>query len=310
MDANIFDWVETTPTIASSNVPKRGNVGKKNKTTNKTKEKKLKGTIVDLTKAGPSDVSWPFDPDRHLMVVPVCGTYQGMLKLYCESALMTAPYDNYVAVYLDQNNKQYPVRWVDFRRYKQNLFISDELVNGFFWMMGNKFKEHKLRFGNSSLWSTYLSPDHVDVEQVKRILGNLLLADDKGAFVPVHVNGNHWLLVYILVIDKVIHVYDSLDITNTLLELRFVRYLSLVFGADVKWKTKSHHRDLRVQRQKDSTSCGFLTCWYAYQLATGGSVDVWEEGEWDSKIANIKESVMLSLLRRSISDDLFTRVNL
>jgi hypothetical protein len=70
---------------------------------------------VDLSKAAPSDLSRPFDPDRHLMVVPVRGTYEGMLKLYCESALMTAPYDNYVAVYLDQKNKQYPVRWVDFR---------------------------------------------------------------------------------------------------------------------------------------------------------------------------------------------------
>jgi hypothetical protein len=64
------------------------------------------------------------------------------------------------------------------------------------------------------------------------------------------------------------------------------------------WTVESNYQ-ASIQRQNDSHSCAFFTCWYFYQLVTGGSIEPWE-GDWENKISKIAEDVFVSLVNRKV----------
>ena len=48
-------------------------------------------------------------------------------------------------------------------------------------------------------------------------------------------------------------------------------------------------------------SCAFFTCWYAYELATGGSVGVWlTDLDWKMRVKVIAQQVFISLVSKKI----------
>jgi hypothetical protein len=60
-----------------------------------------------------------------------------------------------------------------------------------------------------------------------------------------------------------------------------------------------HYNDAKIQRQNDSHSCAFFTCWYACQLARQGSIGVWMDS-WEDRISGISRKIMMSLIERCI----------
>ena len=75
----------------------------------------------------------------------------------------------------------------------------------------------------------------------------------------------------------------------------------MVLSDDNPWIVNNHYRD-NIQRQSDSHSCAFFTCWYAYQLAIGGSVGTWPTNiHWPSRVKDISTDVMISLVSRTLS---------
>jgi Ulp1 family protease len=79
--------------------------------------------------------------------------------------------------------------------------------------------------------------DHV---KVKRILKPLVIGDVDEAFMPVFVNGRHWLLIWISVKEQCLHVNDSLDLKHTVIEICMLDSLSQVLSINVKWSTNNH----------------------------------------------------------------------
>jgi hypothetical protein len=70
------------------------------------------------------------------------------------------------------------------------------------------------------------------------------------------------------------------------------------YDEDKPWAVEKKYR-ASIQRQNDTHSCAFFTCWYFYQLVTGGSIEPWE-GDWDSKTASISEDIMVSLVNHKL----------
>jgi hypothetical protein len=46
-----------------------------------------------------------------------------------------------------------------------------------------------------------------------------------------------------------------------------------------------------IQRQHDSVSCGWFTCWYAYLIATNKSVAKWLGCDYDKEMRAIKKTL-------------------
>ena len=226
------------------------------------------------------------------------------VNIITHSLYMQPGYDNYVAIYVDPETKMFPVCYNDFRRYSSKLFITDQVVNAFFFLLGNKFGNHNARFGNSSLWTAYMSLEHRDDEQVTRILGTLVTSEVDKAFIPVFVNKNHWFLCLISIKEQCLHVYDSLDSTYALFEQRMLQYLCQVLNPNIKWSINNHQGDRLVQCQNDNYSCAFFTCWYAYQLASGSPITMWED-DWSARTAKISLKIMASLVSGRLTDNLF-----
>jgi len=141
-------------------------------------------------------------------------------------------------------------------------------------------------------------------EQVTRILGTLVTSEVDKAFIPVFVNKNHWFLCLISIKEQCLHVYDSLDSTYALFEQRMLQYLCQVLNPNIKWSINNHQGDRLVQRQNDNYSCAFFTCWYAYQLASGSPITMWED-DWSARTAKISLKIMASLVSGRLTDNLF-----
>ncbi len=94
-------------------------------------------------------------------------------------------------------------------------------------------------------------------------------------------------------------VYDSLDHKNKSEIDALLKKLKKVFPDDDKPWTKENNYRASIQRQNDSHSCAFFTCWYFYQLVTGGSLKTWE-GDWNDRIATIPEDIFISLVNRKV----------
>jgi hypothetical protein len=79
-------------------------------------------------------------------------------------------------------------------------------------------------------------------------------------------------------------VYDSLKHKNTKEIKLLIKKLDMVLNNNSVWKVNDHTKG-NIQRQLDSL---FLTCWYAYQLATGGALEMWPTNiDWQSRVKQI-----------------------
>ncbi len=64
-----------------------------------------------------------------------------------------------------------------------------------------------------------------------------------------------------------------------------------------QWKTII---GLQSKGRMIQNSCAFFTCWYFYQLVTGGNLKTWE-GDWTNRIATIAEDIFISLVNQNVS---------
>ena len=215
------------------------------------------------------------------------------------SKFIDKQYDRYVAFFVDEETKQYPIYYGDFRNYMDKSFMSHAVIDGYFWLLDQKFKDSQIRFANCALWSRYISCFDVSSEQLKKVVGKFLSPEDNFLYIPIHIGGNHWCLAQINIPGRSITFVDPLDQFRKKSCKRYTDRLSIAFGFDSSWNIIDHYNDRSIQRQNDSHSCAFFTCWYSHQLAMNYSIGVWMV-DWDSRLRTICRDIMSSLAERVI----------
>ncbi len=82
-----------------------------------------------------------------------------------------------------------------------------------------------------------------------------------------NINNNHWILLTIDKEEKAAKVFDSLGKKNEYYTSMMMKFVNKIKKKDEQWVVLDNSND-DIQRQIDSVSCGWFTCWYAYQIAT------------------------------------------
>ena len=241
------------------------------------------------------------DKDSYLFQFPV--RLRGREKLnailradYTQS---TSPFNSKIAMYVDPVKQDCELQYSDFTKFKNKGWTSSAVVNAFFFLMEQKFKV-KARVLFSSIWcNTVLNEPPERLARVFKKKKWLTATTNCTCYLPAGVNDNHWILFVVQWSERVLKVFDSLDQKNTSEIKKMITKLRAVFpDEDKPWTVESNYR-ASIQRQNDSHSCAFFTCWYFYQLVTGGSIEPWE-GDWENKISKIAEDVFVSLVNRKV----------
>ncbi len=140
-----------------------------------------------------------------------------------------------------------------------------------------------------------------DDEKLNRVLQNMWPESTDTIFLPLNLNRNHWILAVIDRRKKNIDLYDSIGSKNHQVIKLLCKKLDMVLNNKDRWHVNDHVKD--IQQQTDSHSCALFTCWYAYQLATGGSVATWPAKiDWPSRVKLIAECMFISLVDRKLSE--------
>jgi hypothetical protein len=110
---------------------------------------------------------------------------------------------------------------------------------------------------------------------------------------------HQWILVIINWPGYSVDVYDSLDNKNVDVCATFLTLLlKYQKESDGKhWQAHNHYHE-NLQWQFDSYSCGYFTCWYAYQLVNNRMIGLFTNSYEDS-IANIASKIVISLIEAS-----------
>jgi len=215
------------------------------------------------------------------------------------SKFMDKQYDRHVAFFVDEETKQYPIYYGDFWNYIDKAFMSHAVIDGYFWLLDQKFKDSQICFANCALWSHYISCFDVSSEQLKKVVGKFLSPEDNFLYIPIHIGGNHWCLAQINIPGRSITFMDLLDQFCKKSCKRYTNRLSIAFGFDSSWNIIDNYNDCLIQHQNDSHSCAFFTCWYSHQLAMNYSIGVWIV-DWESRLRTICQDIMTSLIERVI----------
>ena len=206
-----------------------------------------------------------------------------------------------VAMFVDDEKDDYPLLYVDIRRYQVNGWMSNHFVSAYFYLLRKRFNNKHVKFLDTSFWSNYITePDSSDsvtqgawVAKVKRVLNTYNISDGDAIYIPALVNENHFILLYINVREREIKVFDPLGLRNDSAINTLVNLLQTVYQLS-SWKIEDNINMLLISRQTDMHSCAFYVCFYAYQHALTGSLQL----KYGTAI--LKKRIMLSLVQREL----------
>jgi len=206
-----------------------------------------------------------------------------------------------VAMFVDDEKDDYPLLYVDIRRYQVNGWMSNHFVSAYFYLLRKRFNKKNVKFLDTSFWSNYITePDSSDsvtqgawVAKVKRVLNTYNISDGDAIYIPALVNENHFILLYINVREREIKVFDPLGLRNDSAINTLVNLLQTVYQLS-SWKIEDNINMLLISRQTDMHSCAFYVCFYAYQHALTGSLQL----KYGTAI--LKKRIMLSLVQREL----------
>jgi Ulp1 family protease len=252
-----------------------------------------------VTVEGQNDEDQKDDKKSHLHVfLPDLSGEEKLLSVllspYCAP---DSEFKGKTALYVDDEEK-YALLYSDFIRFKKDQYITDAVVNAFFWLLRQSFAE--VYFAESFIFY-WCSTNHHDDNQLRKIILKMWPDSQNTMFLPMNINSNHWILAVVNRRNKSVDVYDSLKLKNTKQIKLLCKKLDMVFNNNDTWVINNHCKD-NIQRQSDSHSCAFFTCWYAYQLATGGSLETWATNiSWKQRVFDISHHIFVSLVERKIT---------
>ena len=204
------------------------------------------------------------------------------------------------------------VHYEDFFRYKNERFVTSHLLMAYFSLL----KKHCTATNKAiMLFNTYFidilekDPDRLPAYRNRRTneLHNFWTSNNlnKKILIPCHVDETHYCLVVVCFTEFTISLFDSLnnnDRRTGLLE-KIKKYIVSVDRAT----DSVHQKNWSIQdcsdsilKQDDGHSCGYFTCWYAYDHVMGGSATCTKLKDIKETTKMIKETVMCSTLADDI----------
>jgi Ulp1 family protease len=238
--------------------------------------------------------------DSHLHIFPTGSSGKDRLLSVLKSDF-TQPgsmFNKKIALYVDVENRDRWVTYKDFIRYKEKDYISSNVVNAYFWLLDQRFEN--IKFGDSFVYSA-MQDEYFEDDKLKRQILAKWPESIDALFLPINIDDNHWVLAVVNKRVKTIDVYDSLRYKNGKEIKLLINNLDMVLDNNSVWKVNNGY-NVNIQRQLDSHSCAFFTCWYAYQLATGGSLETWSTNiDWRSRVEKIAECVYVSIVDRKVA---------
>ena len=194
-----------------------------------------------------------------------------------------------VAFFVDDQNNNFGIKHMDFYKYKTNSFTSCDVISGYFYLLDKDLGGGENKFFSTQFFKTCIE----DATTMRKMteFKNKFKTIWKKLFFPINVNSNHWILLTIDKEEKAVKVFDSLGKKNEYYTSTLMKLVNKIKKKDEQWVVLDNSKD-DIQRQIDSVSCGWFTCWYAYQIATTKSVARWE-GDYNNKIKAIERKIML-----------------
>jgi hypothetical protein len=285
--------------------PEKSATSKKPSANTSVKSVKSKATEQVVSLLAESDV---VEPDSYLFEFDNNMSGRRKLKAILDSEYThrSSKYKRQIAFYTKVHGyDDHELLYDDFIKYKSKGYISSNVINAYFFLLDRHFsleknhKGHSVRFCLSSLWDHYIrNPEyHINKlsDQMRRELCDHI-------YFPINVNNNHWILVVVHWREEAVDIYDSMDLQNKKIsDILMSRVNEMVkLDSGKSWNINNHYHDAKVQRQVDSHSCAFFTCWYAYELASGGSIEPWTGDSHTAIIESISEKIFVSIIERKI----------
>jgi len=218
--------------------------------------------------------------------------------------LLSAPYcdnkydkERLVAMFMVEETKDYPLLYIDVRRYKVQGWMSNHFVSCYYFLLSQIFCEGNIHFVDTSLWSNYImgpaTSDTVTpkawVAKLQTVLSNKNINKDSIAYIPALVTKNHFICIRIDGTIQVIDVFDPLDAAYEYEMDTLVGLLELLYPGST-WTLNNNVGSSYISRQPDMHSCAFYVCLYAYQHAMFGELLL------KCKVEDMKKHIMLSLV--------------
>jgi Ulp1 family protease len=212
-----------------------------------------------------------------------------------------------IAVYVHPTRPLYRITYEDFQKYREGKFAGCKVVNGYMHLLEETYNnDEKNKFFAHQFFPTVLESAW-DAEQKKKgtPFEKLVQSDEfkkdwakwEKLHFPMHKN-DHWFLIVADKAKKEILIYDSLAHAN---KYHFEVTLKLINKRkkrNEQW-TVNTQQHLDIQQQKDGVNCGYITCWYAHQIATDQSVTCWPK-EYHKELKEMRENIMCSLIQKCI----------
>jgi len=182
----------------------------------------------------------PSSPPRFLFVFPDKATEEEKLDAVLSSKFVTEKeYADEIAFYVLPEEKDFPILYKDFTKYRDKLFSTTHVVICYFRLMDIQFRQmmNNQRFVDCLLWSNYVSKhDQCSPEKLlSAIKKYFIVGQDLVLYMPCHLT-NHFMLIVVVYKQAIIEVYDSLDFDYKKEIDQVIACLqSACFDEDIKW---------------------------------------------------------------------------
>jgi len=220
---------------------------------------------------------------------------QSVLKSDYASSL--SEFNGKTAMVVDDKGR-YTLLYSDFTNYVNQQYMNARVIDAFFYLLSQTYDN--VIFGDSTIYQSMVLNFYPD-DQLREIMKRRWPDSIDVMYFPININDNHWILVVANKKKRVMDVYDSLKFKNGKETKLLSTKLSMVFSNGAPWKVNDNSKEWNIHRQQDHHSCAFFTCWYAYELATGGSVGIWPTDlDWKMRVKVIAQQVFISLVSKKI----------
>jgi len=257
---------------------------------------KSDGEVIDLEAIQSSTI---YESHCHLFIFPASMSGETKLNSIITSEFVdtASVWNRKICMFTNSSRNKCELLYSDFTWYKNKSFTTCNVMNGFFNLLSEHFVDKDAAFGTTFDGAVYKSGLKLPVKKLREVLKHRRV---ESVYLPLNVNDNHWILVVINWPGYRVDVYDSLDSKNEIVCGTFISLLrKCQKESDVnKWQAHNHYQE-NIQRQFDSYSCGYFTCWYAYQLVNNGTIGLFTDS-YEVSVANIASKILISLIEASI----------
>lgn len=156
----------------------------------------------------------------------------------------------------------YTVRWEEMRTLNSRAWLDDMIINLYISMLT---QQNECDFNFIDLMFSQ-AVQNKQIDLLIEIFGEY---QGKKFLIPYMVSQNHYILVYIDMVERSISLWDSLcyDDKKVFDDIEVILYN--VFKGDDEWKPPNRIIKLPHKVQTNTTDCGVFVCMYAFAHVFG-----------------------------------------